>query len=289
MQEFSVEYAGELIRGVVELLWSKSDGLSGNEVIAQLPEKISLTEDEVDISSSSLFWSRYAQTVRLATLPLVKAGWLFKTDKGQWFITENGRAACRRFLTPRELYLEAQRLYTDSHKDVPQYLIFLEAVREEGWETIASYIKGKNSGEIRHLIALLLEAMQFHVTWEAPPHKKRGLIDMIASVDPIGANARRIVVQIKHTGQPVTLEGLKSFYSILGPNDFGILFSSGGFTSEAKEAQNKNGYQKINVMDLAKFFDLWAKHYDKLGREAHTLLPLQAISFLSPLSAANFF
>jgi len=288
MQDFSAEYASDLIRGIVELLWSKSAGLSGNEVIAQLSEKIRLTGDEIDISSS-LFWSRYAQTVRLVTLPLVKVGWLFKTDKGQWYLTEDGRAACRRFLTPRELYLEAQRLYTVGHKDVPKYFIFLEAIREEGWETIASYIKRMNSVEVRRLFMLLLDAMQFHITWEAPPHKKRGQIDMIASVDPIGANAIRIVVQIKHTGQPVTLDGFKSLSSILDPNDFGILFSSGGFTSEVKETQDKSGYQKINVMDLAKFYDLWMKHYDRLGQEAHILLPLLRISFLSPLSEESFF
>ena len=287
MQDFSIEYASELIRGVIELLWSKPAGLAGNDVIAQLPEKIHLTEDETDISSS-LFWSRYAQTVRLVTLPLVKIGWLFKTDKGQWFLTEDGRAACRRFLSPRELYLEAQRLYANDYKDVPEYLIFLEVIREEGWEAIASYLKGRSSVEIRRLIEYLLDAMQFHITWEAPPYKKHGLIDMIASVDPIGANAIRIVVQIKHTGQPVTLEGFKSFSSILGSNDFGILFSSGGFTSEVKEAQNKNSYQKVNVMDLEKFYDLWMKHYDRLGRDAHMLLPLQAISFLSPLIKENF-
>jgi len=286
MQNLSVEHASELIKRVFELLWSRFDGLSGNEIIARLPEKIHWTEDEFDISSP-LFWPKYAQTIRLVTLPLVEAGWLIKTEKGQWSITEEGRAACQIFSTPRELYLEAQRLSTDAHKDVSKYLIFLEAIREEGWEAIENYIKGKNSIEIRRLIALLLEAMQFHITWVAPPQKTRGLIDMIASVNPIGASNYRILVQIKHTGQPVTLEGFKSFFSILGRNDFGLLFSSGGFTFGVKEIQNNNSYQKINVMDLAKFYDIWMKHYDKLGREAQILLPLQAIFFLSPLSEAH--
>jgi len=286
MRDLSVEYASELVRGVVELLWSRPEGLSGDEVIARLPEKIQLTEDLLN-DPQSLFSPRYTGTVRLATLPLVKAGWLIKTDKGRWILTEDGRAACRRFLTPHELYLEAKRLQIDGQNDISRNLIFLEVIREEGWGITADYIKGKNSVEIRRLIALLLDAMQFHITWIAPPQKERGQIDMIASIDPIGANARRILVQIKHTGQPVTLEGIRSFLSVLGSDDFGLLFSSGGFTSEVRDAENKKGYQKINIMDLEKFYDIWLKYYDKLSREAHILLPLQTIFFLSPQNEAN--
>lgn len=281
MNDFSLERVSELIRGVIELLWTKPDGLAGNEVIARLPEIIHLTEYEIGFSSSSHL-PRYARTVRLATLPLVKVGWLMKTDKGQWYITEDGRDACRRFSKPRDLFLEASRLSNENQKNIPEIHVSLELIQEEAWENIANFIKGKNAVEIRRLIAVLFEAMQYHITWMAPPQKKRGLIDMVANTDPIGAKARRILVQVKHTGQPVTAEGVKSFSSILSPTDFGLLFSTGGFTSEVRDIINKGDYQKINAMDLVKFYDIWIRHYDKLSREAHTLLPLRAIFFLSP-------
>lgn len=281
MNDLSLERVSELIRGVIELLWKRPDGLAGSEVIARLPEIVHLTEYESSFLSSS-YLPRYARTVRLATLPLMKAGWLMKTDKGLWLITEDGRDACRRFSRPSDLFSEALRLSNDDQKNIPEILVSLELTQEEAWDVIANYIRGKNTIEIRRLIAGLFEAMQYHIVWVAPPQKKRGLIDMVANVDPVGAKAQRILIQVKHSGQPVTVEGLKSFSSVLGVNDFGLLFSTGGFTSEVRDVLNKGDYQKINAMDLAKFYDLWIKHYEKLSREAHTLLPLRAIFFLSP-------
>ena len=281
MNDQSLERVSEMIRGVIELLWLKPNGLMGSEVIARLPETVKLTEYEAGFSSSSQY-PRYTKTVRLAMFPFIKTGWLIKTDKGQWLLTEDGRDACRRFYKPRDLYLEALRLSEESQQKIPDILVSLEMVQEKAWGDIANYIRGKNSVEIRQIIVALLEAMQYHVIWVAPPQKHRGLIDMVVNTDPIGAKAVRILVQVKHTGQPVTIEGLKSFSSILGSSDFGLLFSSGGFTSDVREIMNKGGYKKINAMDLEKFYDVWIKHYDRLSRKAHVLLPLRAIFFLSP-------
>lgn len=281
MNDFPLHHASELIRGVIELLWTKRDGLPGNEIIKQLPGIVHLTEDETIISPTANLPS-YAQAVRIATLPLVKAGWLIKTDKGQWLITADGRDACRRYLKPEDLYLEAMRLSESDQLTIPEIIATLELIQEKAWESISNYLRGKNAIEIQRLVAALFESIGYHITWMAPPQKKRGLIDMIASTDPVGAKDLRIIIQIKHTGQPVTVEGLKSFAAILGPNEFGLLFSTGGFTSEAREVLSKSDYQKINAMDLAKFYDIWLKHYDKLSREAHMLLPLRAIFFLFP-------
>jgi restriction system protein len=80
------------------------------------------------------------------------------------------------------------------------------------------------------------------------------------------------------------VEGLRSFLGALGDNDFGLLLSTGGFTREAREELGKTEYQRVNGMDLVKFYDLWIKHYDKLSREAHDLFPIKkkVIHFLSP-------
>jgi len=281
MNNNSLEPASKLIRGVVELLWRKIDGLSGSELIARLPEVVQLTDYEIGIASSSQY-PRYARNVHLVTLPLFKTGWLTKTDKGQWYLTEDGRDACRRFSNPQDLYLEASRLSEEYQQKVAETLMSLDMIEEKAWENIANYIRGKNTIEVRRLVAVLLEALQYHITWVAPPQKKRGLIDMVVNTDPIGAKTLRILVQVRHTGQAMTVEGMKSFFSILGPDDFGLLFSTGGFTSDARDVVNDGGYQKINAMDLEKFYNLWVKHYEKLSREAHTLLSLRAIFFLSP-------
>jgi restriction system protein len=281
MNSDSQQRVSELLRGVIELLWHRPDGLPAREVMNNLPDIVKLTGHEIEIIPA-INLPRYEWTIRMAIMPLVKAGWVAKTDKGQWRLTEEGRSACRRFPSSQKLFSEALRLSEDAREKTSEILVSLDVVREKAWETIADFIRGKTIMEIRQLMAFLLEAMQYHAIWVAPPQKDHGMIDVVANIDPLGAKANRILVQVKHTGQPVTLEGLKSFSSILGSNDFGLFFSTGGFTAESREAINKGSYQKINAMDLEKFFHVWLGHYEQLSREAHILLPLKAIFFLSP-------
>jgi len=283
MKDSSLERVSELVRGVIELLWNRPEGLPAGEVITNLPHIVRLDRFEIGFSTSSNM-PRYERMIRLAIFPLAKAGWFMKTDKGQWLLTEDGRSACRKFPNSQEFFLEALRLSEKSRQNTPEILLTLDLMRENAWATITNYIQMKTIMELRQLIVLLLESMQYREVWVAPPQKDHGQIDVIANTDPLGVSAYRILVQIKHTGQPVTLEGLKSFLSILGANDFGLFFSTSGFTAEARKVLNKGSYEKINAMDLEKFYDLWIRHFDKLTREAHQHLPLKAIFFLSPLN-----
>lgn len=278
---FPLQRVSELIRGVIELLWSKPEGLPARELFSRIPEIIKLTDHEIGISPANDM-PGYEKAIRISTLPLVKAGWLIKTEKGRLTITEAGRGACRQFSSPLEFYMEALSLAEKGIQEINNTLVYLETTQAVCWEHIEEYLREKSLVEIRRLVAVLFEAMQYHMIWAAPSEKNRGLIDMIASTNPIGANPSRIIVQVRHKGQPVTLEGLKSFHSILGHNDYGLFMSTGGFTKEAREALRRVDYQRINAMDLEKFYDIWIKHYDKLSREAHYLLPLKAIFFLSP-------
>ena len=53
---------------------------------------------------------RYGKVVRFATIGPVKAGWLVK-NKGQWTLTDEGRAAYAKFTDPEAFMREAARLY----------------------------------------------------------------------------------------------------------------------------------------------------------------------------------
>ena len=282
MSDLNNHRIGEVIRGVIGLLWSKPYGLTGSEVIARLPEVVELTEYETGFSPSSLFYPRYGRVVRLATLPLVEVGWLVKTDKGRRYLTESGREACRRYSRPQDLVTEALRLVKDKKNLLPDIMVSLELIQEKVWEDIVKYIQTKHIDELRQLVAVLFEGMQYHVVWVAPPEKKHGLVDLIASVDPVGGSPKRIIVQIKHTGQQVTGEGVKSFLASLGDNDFGLMVSTGGYTADVKELLGGKDYLKINVMDLEKFYSVWIRHYDSLSMEAHNIFPLKKMFVLNP-------
>jgi restriction system protein len=281
MANVTLHRVGELVRCVFELLWNRADGLSARELIANIPEIVKLTDYELGWSLSTNT-PRYEKIIRMATLPLVKAGWLVKTERGRWYITEDGRQASRQFANAQEMYAEALRLSDSGKQSTPEILMSLELVQEKAWQLIEKYLQERKPMEIRRLVADLMEAMQYHITWIAPVEKKHGQIDMVINADPMGAKLYRILVQVKHKGQPVTLEGVKSFLSVLGPNDFGLLMSTGGFTRDVVEELGSPSYIKINAMDLEKFFDLWVKNQDKLTQDAKNRFPLKLIYFLSP-------
>jgi restriction system protein len=282
MVQITLHRVGELLRIVFELLWDKPDGLPAKDVFASIPELTQLTEYEFGFSSLSNI-PRYERIVRLATVPLVRAGWLVKDNKGRWHITEEGRQACKKFTNAQELYKEALRLYEEHRQITPDIVMNVEIAEEKAWEQIQKYLQEKNLPEFQSMIAALLQAMGYFVAWVAPAEKNRGHIDIVAHVDPIGAKGPRILVQVKHKGQALTIEGLKTFLSVLGQNDFGLLVSTGGFTGDAKEELRMEAFQKVTVLDLESFFDLWISHYDKLSKDARNLIPLKLIYFLSSL------
>ncbi len=279
MADITLSRIGELLRSVLELLWNKPEGLPAKEIMAFLPEITQLTDYERGYSPPTNT-PRYERIIRLATVPLVKAGWLVKNNKGRWYITEEGRQACRRYPNAQELYKEAIRLFEESRQSVPAVTMTVEEAEEKAWEQIQRYLQEARRIEFQTLTADLLEAMGYHVAWSAPAEKDRGQIDIVAYVDPIGAKGPRILVQVKHKGQAITLEGLNAFLSVLGTTDYGLLISTGGFTTEVREEIRMDAFQKTTLLDLEGFFDLWVKYYGKLSQEAQNRFPLKIVYFL---------
>jgi len=279
MAEVTLNRIGELLRSVLELLWNKPEGMPARDLMAYLPQVANLTEDEKGYAPPNNV-PRYERIVRLSTIPLVHAGWLIKNNKGRWYITEAGREAARKFPNAEELYKEALRLFEEVKEGAPAAAMVVEEAEEKAWEQVQKYLLDTRRLEFRTLIAELLQAMGYHVAWIAPPEKEHGNIDMVAYTDPLGAQGPRILVQIKHKGQPTTMEGMKSFLSTLNQQDYGLLISSGGFTWEVTEEIGTETFQKTTLLDLENFFDLWVKYYDRLSDEAKARFPLKKIYFL---------
>src|SRR5512138_3758989 len=279
MADVTLNRIGELLRSVLELLWTKPDGMPAREVLAFLPEVTDLTEHERGFSPGTNT-PRYERIVRLATMPLVKAGWLVKTPKGRWLVTDEGRQAARRFANARELYKEALRRFEESRQASPSIAMVVDEAEEKSWEQIQKYLLRSPRTEFRALVGELLRAMGYHVSWVAPPEKDHGQIDLVAHTDPVGTRGPRIMVQVKHKGQPVTLEGVTTFLTLLGANDYGLFVSSGGFTNEVMQEIRSDPTQHTTLLDLESFFDLWIEHFDKLSDEAKHRFPLKKIYFL---------
>lgn len=270
------------MRSIFEILWDKPDGLTAREVLAFIPEVAKLTEEELSISPKTNA-PRYEKIVRVATIPLAHAGWLIKNSKGRWFITEDGYQACRRFVNVQDFYKEAIRIYNERRRVSPESVMTMEVAQEAAWAEIEKHLHQLSHVELRSMLAELLRAMSYHPSRMMPSEKQRGHIDLIAFADPIGVKAQRIMVQIKHKGQAVTLEGIRSFLSVLNQNDFGMILSISGFTNDALQEAGAEHSHRLTTLDAVDFYDLWERYYSQLNQEARSLLPLRAIHFLSSL------
>jgi restriction system protein len=280
MSNITIKRAGELLRSIFEILWDKSDGLTAGEVLSRIPYTTKLTEDELKPSPGTNT-PRYEKIVRIATIPITQVGWLAKDEKGLWHITQDGYDACSRFTNVQDFYQEALRLYNERRRAIPENMMTLEIAQEAAWAQIKKHLYNLSPNELQIMLAELLRAMEYYPSWMAPPEKQKGKINLIAYTDPIGVKGQRILAQIIHKGQVVTLEGIKSFASILGPDDFGMIISMGGFTNEATQELSLNNFQKITALDTAVFFNLWESNYNKLSEGSHRLLPLKAVNFLA--------
>ena len=280
MADVTLGRISKMLRGVFELLWTRQDGMPAREVLALLPDVVKLTEYELGYSTSA-HTPKYEKIIRLATIPLAKAGWMIKNDKGRWFLTESGRQACRKYPNIEELYTEAIRLYEEGRKNFPLYKIAIEDAEEKAWGHIQSYLQEASRNEIQKLVVHLVSAMGYHVAWVAPLEKNQGAIDIVAYVDPVGAKGLRILAQVSHKGQAVTLEGLKAFSTLVSAGDYGLFVATGGFTSDVMEQIGTGVFKKITLVDMEGLYSLWVKFYNELGEEAKNRFPLKSVYFLN--------
>jgi restriction system protein len=302
MAEITRRRTGEFLRELFKILMATTDGMRASEALQVLASRFLLTPYEADNYESGS--RRFEKIVRFATVDCVKAGWLVK-DKGTWSITDEGRAAHAELTDPEAFYKRACKLYAEwkaaqpdaetsaavgvtaaaSAEDVETTAkavsVTFEESEEQAWAEISQYMRAMNPYDFQDLVADLLRAMSYHVTWVSPPGKDGGL-DILAWPDAIGTRLPRIKVQVKRQQQSVSVDGLRSFMALLGDDDVGLFVCTGGFTRDAETEARTQEKRRVTLIDLKKLFDLWEDHYDKLTDQARRRLPLRSISFLAP-------
>src|SRR5688572_29569355 len=102
MAEITLKRTAEFLRVVIDLLWSKPDGLPAGEIFQKIRIVLPLMGDELDYLPSTNI-PRYEQLTRQAVDPLVEAGWFIK-NKERWYLTDDGKAACKTFRNAEEFY-----------------------------------------------------------------------------------------------------------------------------------------------------------------------------------------
>jgi restriction system protein len=267
MPEITRRRTGEMLRALFEVLMPVPEGMQAREALSALERRLTLSEYEQGEYASG--GKRFDKIVRFATVDLVKAGWLFK-EKGRWTVTIDGLKAFQEFSDPEAFYKEAVRLYRQWKATQPEdreelsdeapdeatakaASITLEEAEEQAWSEIDQYLRAINPYEFQEIVAALLRAMDYHVSWIAPPGKDGG-IDILAASDPLGTKPPRIKVQVKRQSQSVDVDGLRSFMAVLGDGDVGIFVSIGGFTKNAADEARLQEKRKITLLNNEQLF-----------------------------------
>jgi len=291
---------GELVQQLFRILHKYPDGLKARDALHTLANSVTLTEYERGSYESG---RRFEKIVRFATVDTARAGWMVK-DAGIWTITEEGICALKNFPEPLIFHREAARLYRQWHKihkgnkpsadlielegeieiedeSEKNVSVFYEEAKEQAQISIDGYLHGMNAYDFQKLIAELLQAMGYHVTWVAPPGKDGG-VDIIAYTDPLGTQGPRIKVQVKQQQKSVSEPELKSFMANIGQQDSGIYVCTGGFTKDAATFARSQESKRIMLIDTDKLVELWIEFIPKLSDQAWQRLPLTPIYFLTP-------
>lgn len=279
MAEITRKRTGELLQELFTILLANPTGLPARDALHQLAAKVTLTPYEAgDFESGG---RRFEKVVRFATVDCVKAGWLIK-EKGTWSVTEEGRQALEDYSEPEAFYRRAAKLYgewkasqpnADASDTVPNALkptdeisenldtsakavsVTFDEAEEQAWSEISTYLRAMNPYEFQDLVADLLRAMSYHVSWVSPPGKDGG-VDILAWPDPLGTRPPRIKVKVKRQQQAVSVDGLRSFMAVLGDDDVGLFVSTGGFTKDAELEARTQEKRRITLISLDKLFDL---------------------------------
>ena len=286
MTDITVNRISEILRLVFDLLWFEPQGLYVSEIMRYIQSTVPLSEYETGYYPYAPYSPRYEVVIRVGTIPLVRAGWLEKTRNGRWFITEAGREACKRYNNAADFFEESVRLFVQWKASENNRLVQIGAnpynfAVENSWEQIRQYIDNMDMRDLREMVSVLLKAMGCTIAWSGPVGEDNELIDLICYMDPLGLNNARIVVHVANKSKVSTRDGLSVFMNVLKPNDVGLYISLGGATNDLNQFAMTQTQNRIRLIDLETFVDMWVEHQSKIDHDSRIKFPLKPVYFLA--------
>jgi len=286
MTDITVNRVSEILRLVFDLLWFEPQGLYVSEIMRYIQATVPLSEYETGYYTYAPYSPRYEVVIRVGTIPLVRAGWLEKTKNGRWFITEAGREACKQYKNAADFFEESVRLFVQWKGNENNRLIQLgpnpyNFAVENSWEQIRQFIDNMDMHDLREVVSVLLKAMGCTIVWSGPIGADNELVDLICYMDPLGLNSPRIIVHVANKSQVSTRDGLSAFMNVLKPNDVGIYISLGGSTNDLNEFALTQTQNRVRLIDLETFVDLWVENQPKIDQENRIKFPLKPVYFLA--------
>lgn len=144
----------------------------------------------------------------------------------------------------------------------------------EGIEKIKDRIVALSWEDMESLVAGLLRAMGYRTALTSKGGDQGR--DVIASSDGLGLTSPRIIVEVKHRGNPMGAPAVRLFIGGLHDSDKGLYVSTGGFTKEALyEAERAR--VPVTLLNLDQFARVFVDNYETTDLETSALLPLTRI------------
>ena len=291
----TVDRGVAFIKFALGLLKNHPDGMRPRDIYAEIEAKQPLDDfDKETMKGSGL--PRWRAALHFHSVAASKAGFLVKSD-GQWRVTDEGQKVA---LLPDE---ELKRLMRSRYREwrwgnpkikpdleiasTPEEApsletsVLFEVAKEKAREEIDTYLDTLGGYEFQDLVAALLEGMGYATNTVSKPGADGGT-DILAYIDPLGAQTPHIRVQVKHRNQAASREDVAALRGIIrGDREIGLFVSSGGFTKGARREAG-NGAVHIELVDLDRFLELWLQHYNKIPEAKRSKLRLEPVHFLAP-------
>ena len=296
----SRKLASKLMFAALKILKDKGGEAAGREVISEIEKTLQFDAwDKVVYEKTGNV--RWKSILHFFSIDLIKAGFLIK-KKGIWYLTQEGESSLK--LGEEELYRTAQKAYRSWREKNPKKAELnsdvadvgedenqvneqaqeatLQEMEELANDGLKSQINSLNPYQFQDLVGALLRAMGYYTPFIAPKGKDGG-VDIIAYQDPLGVNAPRIKVQIKHRETSASVDEVRQLMGLLQRDgDVGIFVSSGGFTSDTKITA-RSSHIHVELIDLDRLITLWQEFYAKLDDEDKNRLRLKPIYFYEPV------
>lgn len=274
-----VRYFGPVLAALDEL------GGTGrpSEVYARIAEDLRISEAE-QAAPTSNGQSRFHNQVAWARFYLVKAGLVGNTARGVWTLTEAGRQqlglagedALRLFFrihsgfteTPSE---ETERAPVELEDRAPVM------VDQDYHSAFIEKLKSISPAAFERFCQGLLREVGFESV-EVTGKSGDGGIDGIGLLQVNPLLSLRTLFQCKRYGDSVSSPTIRNFRGAMaGRSDYGIILTTGTFTSDARKEATRDGVPAIELVDGERIVDLCEKF--GLGLRKRTIFEIDESFF----------
>lgn len=186
-----------------------------------------------------------------------------------FLVSENAAVDLERALRTKEVAPET-KVEEESAEEDDLY----KDIQARAIEFTKDHVTRLDWDEMQELVAGLLRAMGYK-TRVSPSGSDRGK-DIVASPDGFGFESPRIVVEVKHRGQTMGSQEIRSFLGGRHTDDKGLYVSTGGFTKDAYYEAERASIP-VTLMNIDDLVEALVEHYGSLDMETKQLLPLKRI------------